>query len=693
MAEEKTPDSPLAYPESEKAKTSALESAAEDQAQQDETTEAQAGSQLSALARVAIDAFNANRDYRKRIGVESDMIEDLMQATNRYSSDKESQIRNADLPVVFVGLTQEKCRSAEDWLHDFMLTENPRPWAFDPSPMPELPPVATQVVTQRAMQTWAESLKTGRPMTPDLVFEYAGRLGDALHAEIAGEAKKRAMRMERIIADQMVEGYWREAAEEVIADCASSMVCTLKGPFPIVKPAGEWTRTKDGKWKYRIKNKKRYSFARVSPFDVFPSEGAKTPLEGEFVERLHFDARSLWDMRNVEGYRTDGINAALSRYDGKGWQYLSGDESQIMEAEKRGNPDSVRASNIEGLDYYGCVRGSALIEEGVTNAPGGETVKADYLYEVNVMLAGEFVVAVSFNQHPLYDRPYSCSGWWPIPGSFWYLSIPAVLRDVQAITNATTRALCANLGLSAGPQIVINDIRRLSPGEDPRKIYPLKVWLYENKYRDPSPAMQIVDIPTKAPELIAVMERFRQLADEFTVPRYFYGQQNVGGAARTYGGLQALLGSASRTLKRAAARLYDHIVSPTVRRLYDLNMREGDDELAKGDMFVVPKGPMAMVQREEMAPLRMAFLQQVLASPILIQTLGVQGITRILRGLSSNLQLDVEGVLPDDNALEDMATALVGATQMQPGAAGPTAEQSSASASGAAATKPPTISS
>jgi hypothetical protein len=80
---------------------------------------------------------------------------------------------------------------------------------------------------------------------------------------------------------------------------------------------------------------------------------------------------------------------------------------------------------IEGIEFWGPVSGHMLKEWGM------EDVEDYKEYEVNVWLVGNHIVKAVHNMDPLKRRPYSKASWEAIPGAFWGLALPEMMRDVS----------------------------------------------------------------------------------------------------------------------------------------------------------------------------------------------------------------------------------------------------------------------
>ena len=272
-------------------------------------------------------------------------------------------------------------------------------------------------------------------------------------------------------------------------------------------------------------------------------------------------------------------------------------------------------------------------------------------YEVNAIVIDKTLVYLDFNQDALSRRPYFKTGWGLVPGSFYYLGIPELMKSAQQMCNAAVRSLVNNMGLASGPQVVLEDINRLAPGENILQMYAWKIWQFVNTSRSALKAISFFQPKSNAGELLGVFDRFASLSDDLTgIPAYTYGNDRVAGAGRTLGGLSMLMGAASRGIKKVIARTDQDIVEPALMRLYQWNMQHMADETIKGDAQIQPEGALSLIVREQMASLRMDFLSAT-GNPLDAQIMGLTGRANVLREATAALQMDSEKIVPGEEKL------------------------------------------
>ena len=215
------------------------------------------------------------------------------------------------------------------------------------------------------------------------------------------------------------------------------------------------------------------------------------------------------------------------------------------------------------------------------------------------------------------------------------------------MVNATARALSNNMGISSGPQVGVN-VSRLPPGEDITDLHPWKIWQFESsEFNDGSRPLDFFQPSSNAQELMAVFEKFSDRADEDTmIPKYMTGEHTAG-AGRTSSGLSMMISNAGKGIKQVINNIDKNVIVPAIERLYHDNLRYNKDPDIVGDLQVVARGASSLVVKEAEAIRRSEFLQLVLNSPIASQIVGTSGAAELLRDAATNLNMNVDRIVPD----------------------------------------------
>lgn len=610
-----------------------------------------------------------NQQYKLENNIDEEMITNLRQRDGKYSADKLAAIQQQGGTDIFMGLTGVKCRAAEAWIYEVFMAGAEKPWQLKPTPVPELPPQEEQAIVERTMAEYMKTVQQ-KPMTPDEVFNLAAKLRDATQQAIDDDIATKAQKMDKKIYDQFVEGGFNEAFDDFLTD-----VVTLKGGFikgPIVKKTNvlKYFMGPMGRTSYRIVEEIKLEYHRVSPFDMFPSRGQVGINDGELVERQKFTRKCLLDVKGIEGYNDKAIDLVLTEYGRGGLRLWTSTDQERLELEKKGTNLAAQKNLIDGIEYWGSVQGKLLLDYGMKTTPDGKEIYPTMEYEINAIKIGPYIIYVRFNPDPIGRRPYSKTGYAKIPGSFWYKGVPDLMNDLQNICNAAIRALVNNMGMASGPQVVIEDMSRIPAGTKISSLYAWKIWQLVNKTNSQLQGIRFHNVDSHAQELMAVYEKFAQLADDYTgIPAYAYGNENVSGAARTMGGLSILMNSAARGIKKVIYRIDLDVMKTLIQRQYDWNMIYVDDESIKGDAKIEAVGALGLIIKEQMAARRVEFLKET-NNPVDLSIMGPERRANVLRQTAPAIGLPGDEVVPSKEEMKEKVKMMAAAAAQQQAPAG-----------------------
>ena len=577
--------------------------------------------------------------YQEAKSAKADITERLLkcerQRRGEYDPDKLAQIRQTGGADIYMMLTDIKCRAAESWIKDVMLSTGQQTWSLSPTVEPSLPNEMREGVIETVVMEADAVQQQGMAIDPRAIDARMKELYEAVTKAINDKAKDASSKMERRMQDKLVEAGWSDTQAELIYDFVTFPAAILKGPVVKKKRALKWGRN----FKPEVFEDIAESFERVSPYDIFPSPNAVNCQDGYIIQRHQLTRADLSGLLGTPGYNDDAIKAALEQYGRGGMQFMEQSDSERNLLEGR-NHTLVGTEIIDSIEFWGSVSGSMLIEWGLTKdvEPEGE-------YEVNCWKVGSHVIKAIKNSDPLGRRPYSKASWEAIPGAFWGVALPEVMRDVQVICNGAARALSNNMGIASGPQVEVS-IDRLPDGENLTQMYPWKIWqTTSDRTGGGQPAVRFFQPNMNAETLMNVMQYFQRVADEVTgVPNYVYGSTSVSGAGRTASGLSMLMENAAKGIKQAILSL-DKAMSEMLTRLYDHLMIYDDDVSIKGDMQIVASGVVGTLLKETMMARRNEFMQMT-ANPFDLQIIGPAGRAELLRQAANGLNIDVDKIVP-----------------------------------------------
>lgn len=576
------------------------------------------------------------------------------------------QQANGGMNIVWADLTETKCRAASAWIREIVLPVGEQPWGIDPTPLPDLPKPLKAAIVNKALaqgqQAMVKMQEAGggvmdRETFRDLVADLGDKLREDAEKTYMRLAKKKALGMERTIADRLAEGGYAEAMDSFVEDFVTYPAAILKGPIYQRHKKLSWGEG----WTPKVSNNPAQSWERVSPFDAYPAPSSRSPQQGDFIERIRFRREEMFDLKGLPGYRDDEIDKALRDYSGghmEGWLWTES-ERQRLEQETLFmflSPPGV----IDALNYWGSVPGWKLLMMGVDG-----DLEPTKDYECNVLLCGSYVLYAALNPDPLGQRPYRKACYDEIPGAFWGRSIPDLASTSQKMCNSIACALADNLSIASGPQAWVH-VDRFADGEQSADVFPWKVWqLKSDPTQGVNPGIGFFQPNSNADSLMATYEKWEVKADDATgIPRYTYGNERAGGSADTATGLSMLMNNAAKGLRRAINSIDMNVIGPTIGDTFTNEMLYNSDESIKGDCVPVPRGAAAILIRESAQQRRLQFLQ-LTANPIDAPLIGGKHRLALLRETAAAMELPVDEVVPSDEDFEAAQAAQAEQAQKQ----------------------------
>lgn len=603
---------------------------------------------LASFIRTTFDTYKNHRNTPQSGW--SDRLLAAMRAFNgQYDQSKLAEIKKFGGSEVYARIVAMKCRGAASLLRDVYLQAD-RPWGFDAGPDPEIPPEIQESIKQLLMVEMQTVAQSGSPIDTNVVRD---RMNDLLaRARLA--AKKKAEAQAKLAEDKvdelLVEGNFYKALAEFLVDLPLFPFACIKGPVVRIVPTVVWEQGKAV-----TRNTPKLYWQRVSPFDIWWTPGVASIEDASVIERQRLTRADLNDLLDLPGYDQAEIRAVLDEY-GRGGLNDNWDQtdSERADQESRESPVYNKSGLITCLEFTGNVQGRMLLEQGMSPELITDGLR-DYM--VQAWLIGDHVIKVQLSPSPRKRHPYYITSFEKVPGTPVGNGLPDILSDVADVANSVLRALVNNLAISSGPQVVVND-ERLSSIEDGEDLYPWKRWHVVN---DPLGNNSQVPVsffqPTSnANELLAIYQKFNDIADDLSaIPRYLSGQSS-GGAGRTASGLAMLMGNASKILQTVAANIDRDVFDPMLSNLYDLIMLTDRSGLLTGQETIRVMGVTVAIQRETQRARQLEFLQ-ITANPIDAQIIGVQGRAAVLRAVAEGVGMPGQEIVPPEDVLKQKEMA------------------------------------
>lgn len=622
----------------------------EEQAKLDELNATQSSAVVSNLVSYFNQRWVLAKDAKRPIAAR--MRENLRQRQGIYEDAKLQKIRAQGGSEIYANITSVKCRAASAWLRDALLGDGrDKPWSIQPSPVPELPPELMQAAIMEARERMAMA---GMMASPGEAVEIARSAVSSVRNEMLEEAQREAELTEAEIEDALANGGYHDAFSDVIDDLVTYPAAILKGPIVRKRLDLAWSKAPDGGWIAQPTEKLVTEYERVSPFDIFPAPWSMDIEDGYLIERHRLSRSAIADMIGLPGYNEEAVRAVLKDHDNGGvsnWlgMGIRGEDTTVPVSNdpKTGLATTYRTEMIDALELWDNVPGRLLIEWGIDAA---QIPDPDKEYSANVWKVKEWIIKATLNHNPLGEKAYSKTSYERVPGMFWGMGIPDLIKDPQDVANAALRALVNNMGMSSGPQVAVN-VERLPEGASITSLHPWKIWqVVSDPLGSTAPAVDFFAVPSNANELIGIFQEASNMADEWSgIPKYMTGEAKGGGAARTASGLSMLIGNASKLIKSVTANV-DRLIESVITKTHTHLITQMNVPGLAGDIGIVVRGSESILMKDNMALRRAEFLQMT-NNPVDLQITGLEGRANVLKEQAKLLGMNPDEIAKDGDEL------------------------------------------
>lgn len=608
---------------------------------------------ISGLAGYIRDCFDAAKDAREELDVR--MLKCMRQRLGQYDPDMLAQLTRQGGAQIYMLLTQTKCRGAEAWLRDILLSTGMIPWDLSPTPVPDLSPSEMKQIMAKIGEHVSSLVQSTGIVPTQAQLEELKLLAVArIKAQRLDTAVRKTESMKQIMADQLVEGNMVVAVDQFISDLTTFPYAVMKGPVVTQKAYLSWgTDMRTGKVTPQQDMKFTPWFDRTSPFDFYWEPGITDIQSGYTLEKHELSRRDVAAMLGQDGYDESSVRLVLHDYENgmlNDWLDMEYDVWERRRLEGKGGMYLITspAPTFKALEFNGSVSGRMLQDWGMDTIDD-----PDQEFEVNAWLIGRHVIRAVMNADPLLEKPYRVTAFNKVPGSVAGIALPELIADTQAVCNAAARALVNNMSVASGPQVEIS-VDRLPSNEEITEVSPWKIWqVLSDPLGSSNPAVRFNQPSDNSQSLMQIFERFSRQADEQSgIPAYTYGDTDIQGAGRTASGLSMLMGSAGKGIRQIVTHIDLDVFQPMLRYLYRWNMKYHPDDSVKGDSDVVAKGTASLV-KEQLNMRRVEFLQAT-ANPIDAEIVGPKGRAAILREVAKGLEMDVDKIIPSEAELDLM---------------------------------------
>ena len=595
--------------------------------------------------------------------IETIMLDSLRQYNGKYEPSKLQKILKHGGSDIYMRLTETKCRGAASWLRDILMDEGAPPWSLEPTPLPELSDEDLQKIGQIVADKTLASIELIGTAPDQATLASIEQVAiEEYRQEILQEAYNKAERMQIKIQDQLAQGGWLKAFDDFINDLVVFPCAFIKGP--IVRNQRKLSYAKDAEGILRAVPDSAIApeFERVDPFNIYVEPGITDIDDGYLIEHHVMNDADLAGLIGIPGFDEAAIRGLLKQ---KSASWLantpgSGGDTEKNVLENKYNTHVRPTGSYDALEFWGKIQGELLLEWGMSTDDIPDGTKP---YDANVWLVGNYVIKAELNYDPLGAKPYVKTSMHKTPGAFWGRGVPETIKDVESVCNAAARALVNNMAIASGPQVEIN-IDRIPKDA---KIDQLHPWNIHQVSSDPfgtnAPAVRFFQPDDNSNSLMNIYQYYSQVADDNSgIPAYVHGQMDVHGAGRTASGLSMLMGSAGKVIRQIVRQIDQDIVKPIIYKEFIYNMRYDSDNSIKGDVNIIAKGATNLAIKEQANTRRIELLNIIGANPVLLESVGKQGIEAALRQTFKDVGLPTDTIIPsrDRQEINNIATGLAG---------------------------------
>lgn len=616
------------------------------------------------IARFVNGVFQVNEQYAVRQGYHDQMRESWRVCRSDYTPLEKSKLAMLGIPDdVSEPVVEQRKDVALSQMKEILASSGNFPAKLVSTSCPDVPEYITEAALQKMLDELREvAVVTGQAPTPEMIVEF----GHDRYAEIMNAQREHANDqiaiLERRVRDDFEEAGFMADFNTGLEYLAVYGTAMWEGPVPCVRWKNEW----DAKGKIRRKPKPGVAFRAVNPLDVYPSPDQTDVEDGAICIKVRFAPHDLWLSATEVGGTTaedgvwfkDTVTDLLAKYPDGGVR-LSWQDGDEKNREMKGHSTWVADGScmMEGVSYYGQVKGNLLIRMGVAKSHEGKAINPDDFYEVNAIVIDDFCVYCRII-NPCMGRPLSKVQFYEATDSFFGNSIAQRLIAYQRVMNGCLQSIIVNMNMTAAPIAWIKNAALLQDkGPNRFKLSGGKVFAFKEQTAGVAVSnglpMGVLRVDSRINDILAVMNMaIRRIDDVSGIPSYTYGQNVTGGAGRTYSGLAMLTEASNREMKVRIERLCQNVINRMVKQdAYRLMIY--DDKIGyTGDVEVVPVGVMGLVLKQQEMQKVLQLMQMVANNQFLVQTIGAGGLMELFRQVLETYEIaNIDKIIPSKKKL------------------------------------------
>ena len=617
------------------------------------------------LARFVNGVFQTNEQYALRQGYHDQMRESWRVCRSEYSPAEKRKLAMLGIPDdVSEPVVELRKNIALSQMKEILSTSGNLPVKFSSTSHPDVPSYVTE---ERLKQILDEMMQvivaTGQIPTPEMAAKFGrNRMAEILNAE-REHANDEIALLERRVRDDFEEAEFIRDFNQGLEYLAIYGTALWEGPVPCVRWKNDWKE--DGK--IRRVAKPGVAFRAINPLDVYPSPDQTGVEDGAICIKVRFAPHDLWlnatevggDDAETGVWFKDTVADLLAKYPTGGVR-LSWQDGDEKNREMRGQSTWCADAScmMEGISYYGQVKGNLLLRMGIVKTHDKKTVDPEDFYEVNAIVIDDYCVYCRII-NPCMGRPLSKAQFYENADNFFGNSIAQRLISYQRVMNGCLQSLIVNMNMTGAPMGWISDASRLLDKSPTRfqflggKIFAFKASTAGVALQS-GPPMGVLRVDSRIPEILNVMNMaIKRIDDVSEIPSYTYGQNVTGGAGRTYSGLAMLTEASNRSTKMRI----DHLSINCINRMAKMDayrLMIYDDKIGyTGDVEVVPTGVMGLVLKQQEMQKVLQLMQMVANNQFLVQTVGARGLMELFRQVLETYDIaNIDKIIPSKGSLD-----------------------------------------
>ena len=617
------------------------------------------------LARFVNGVFQTNEQYAVRQGYHDQMRESWRVCRSEYSPAEKRKLAMLGIPDdVSEPVVELRKNIALSQMKEILSTSGHLPVKFSSTSHPDVPSYVTE---ERMKQILDEMMHvivaTGQMPTPEMAAQFGrNRMAEILNTE-REHANDEIALLERRVRDDFEEAEFIRDFNQGLEYLAIYGTALWEGPVPCVRWKNDWKE--DGK--IRRVAKPGVAFRAINPLDVYPSPDQTGVEDGAICIKVRFAPHDLWlnatevggDDAETGVWFKDTVADLLAKYPTGGVR-LSWQDGDEKNREMRGQSTWCADAScmMEGISYYGQVKGNLLLRMGIVKTHDKKTVDPEDFYEVNAIVIDDYCVYCRII-NPCMGRPLSKAQFYENADNFFGNSIAQRLISYQRVMNGCLQSLIVNMNMTGAPMGWISDASRLLDKSPTRfqflggKIFAFKASTAGVALQS-GPPMGVLRVDSRIPEILNVMNMaIKRIDDVSEIPSYTYGQNVTGGAGRTFSGLAMLTEASNRSTKMRI----DHLSINCINRMAKMDayrLMIYDDKIGyTGDVEVVPTGVMGLVLKQQEMQKVLQLMQMVANNQFLVQTVGARGLMELFRQVLETYDIaNIDKIIPSKGSLD-----------------------------------------